>query len=621
MALVNRKSDLTTLKYGRDRRGGGDSGQPYITRNIPERLRSINFANSFLGNDFLIRGGVTSVGAVLRDGLRLTKFLTSLKSPNGLLFTAKQNLLARQNPVTGAQPDRLYLPYTTLAQAVVNPIGLHLMKDGKKLRIDDNDKYFKLTKNSYNNNELGANNTNKLLLLYETKLLTPTAGPSLINNAVADEIRSIENFSIAGAKALIKSALNTGQATNNANALNSNLSTFGIASDSRDILFSYIGGPNAPLGGKSKIRRVFDTTEGFRRNLDLPANSPDKILTFGPDLLSKRSKTRSTGFGTDGIRNFEKSLTSKDTNGNVGTQRRKELIGDPASYIDFNRSTTYGEGDPGKRGRDRSVYYTTNLRNNSLTGEELENTYQYDKVNAYPLYSSTEIREDVPSDIVKFNIGVLNLDNPEETTWIHLRAYLKNFTDGYNADWQGFKYMGRGNEFYKYNGFRRNINMSFEAVVHSRYEQAFVYDKLNFLASSLAPNYSTGGYMRGNIVKLTVGDYLNNVQGILTSINYNISDDTTWDIARNQNGSKDKNSLELPMKVSVDNFQFTPIHDFLDRSVPNSYPGQDNPPTERYISLDNGYGYKATKPIPSRLNSIPPTQIENRIPTPSLQLG
>jgi len=571
MALINRKSDLTTLRFGRDRRGGGDSGQPYVTKNIPERLRSINFANSFLGNDFLIRGGVKAVSSVLDDEIRLTKYFASLKSPNGLLFVAKQNLLARQNPATGAEPDRVYLPYTTLAQAAGNPVGLHFMKDGKKLRVNDKDKYFAKTKEKYNNNDLGANNTNKLLLLYETKIISPSVSPSLVNNAVAEEIRAIENFNVMGAQALTQATLNTGQATNNANIFNTNLSTFGIASDSRDILFSYIGGPNSPLGGKSKIRRVFDTTEGFLRNSLLPKNSPDKILVFSPDLLSKRPKTRSTGFGTDGIRNFERSLTSEDTNGNVGAQRRKELIGDPTSYIDFNRAKTFGEGDPGKRGRDRSVYYSTNLRNSSLEQSKLEEIYQYDKINAYSLYSSTEPREDVPSDLIKFNIGILNLDNPEETTWVHLRAYIKSFSDSYNADWQGFKYMGRGNEFYKYNGYRRNIRMGFEVIVHSKYEQAFVYDKLNYLASTLAPNYSAGGYMRGNIAKLTVGDYLNDTYGIIDNLTYDISQDSPWEVAKKDDGNDDGETAELPLLINC-TMNFKPIHNFVPRIVGNGNP-------------------------------------------------
>jgi len=163
MPLIEMTSDLTSLKFGRDRRGGGDSGQPYFTKDIPGRLQSINFANSFLGNDFLVRGGVASGVSILQDELRLTKFLSSFKSPNGLLFTAKQQLLSQQEPLTGAGPGRFYLPTSTLAQAAVNPIGIHFTKQGKKLKLDDDEKYFKLTKEIYNTNTFGKDNKNKLL--------------------------------------------------------------------------------------------------------------------------------------------------------------------------------------------------------------------------------------------------------------------------------------------------------------------------------------------------------------------------------------------------------------------------------------------------------------------------
>jgi len=347
---------------------------------------------------------------------------------------------------------------------------------------------------------------------------------------------------------------------------------------------------------------------------------PINYLVYTPETLAKSEPSSTTG-GI--IQNFEQNLIDP-TNTKASTLLRKQLIGEPTDYSQFNRAKTYGEGDPGKGGRDRSVYYNTNLRNTSLKKSELEEIYEYDKINTYPLYSSTEPHQsdpDHPNDLIKFNIGVVNLDNPDETTWIHLKAYIKSFSDSYNASWQGFKYMGRGNEFYQYNGYRRGIRMGFEAVVHSKYEQAFVYDKLNFLASTLAPNYSAGGYMRGNIIKLTVGDYLNGVHGIIQSLNYSIPDDTPWDIARKSDGSKDKDALELPMRIVIDNFEFIPIHDFVDRSIPNSYASSDLPPDQRYISLDNGFGYKATKSIPPRLNSIQPSPIPNTSArTPTLQV-
>ncbi len=205
MPLINMTSDLTSLKYGRDRRDGASSGQPYFTKDIPSRLSSINFANSFLGSDFLIRGGVKVGSAVLNDGERLSKFFTDLRSPNGLLFIAKQNLLSKQAPLTGAAPSRVYNYPNTLAQAAVNPIGLHFMKQGNSLRIDDQEKYAYLTKNEYNGSSLGAGNTNKLLLLYETTLMTPTVDYTLPPTAQID--LGVNNFNLTNNPAALQAAL------------------------------------------------------------------------------------------------------------------------------------------------------------------------------------------------------------------------------------------------------------------------------------------------------------------------------------------------------------------------------------------------------------------------------
>jgi hypothetical protein len=41
MALLDLKTDLKSLKYGRDTPGGGDSGQPYIQSNIPIIIASL----------------------------------------------------------------------------------------------------------------------------------------------------------------------------------------------------------------------------------------------------------------------------------------------------------------------------------------------------------------------------------------------------------------------------------------------------------------------------------------------------------------------------------------------------------------------------------------------------
>ena len=347
--------------------------------------------------------------------------------------------------------------------------------------------------------------------------------------------------------------------------------------------------------------------QGLERNSKDTADV-NKFLVYTPNLIIEKTVVGgngSTGFGGAGISNFQVDLTSTLDTG-VSEERRLSLIGEPTNYGVFNRSTTYGEGDPGKKKpqRDRSVYYTTNLKSEALSNETIKNNYTPDSVNATPLYSSNTIsakKEDNYTDIIKFNIGVIDLNSagstfPPKTNWIHLRAYINNFSDNYSAEWQGFKYMGRGNQFYKYNGFNRTISMGFDVAVHSRYEQAFVYDKLNYLASVLAPNYSDGGFMRGNIIKLTVGDYLVNQYGFLNGLNFTIPDDSTWDIGRDLTGSLDPNQYQMPHRIQVGNFTFTPVHDFVDSTVDTSYvEGNFAFPSKNYISYgSNQDGYEAT---------------------------
>ena len=62
--------------------------------------------------------------------------------------------------------------------------------------------------------------------------------------------------------------------------------------------------------------------------------------------------------------------------------------------------------------------------------------------------------------------------------------------------------MGRGEKFYKYQSFKRDISLSFTIVAQSEQELYGMYKKLNYLASSLAPKYTTAGFMYLNKLDL-----------------------------------------------------------------------------------------------------------------------
>ena len=142
------------------------------------------------------------------------------------------------------------------------------------------------------------------------------------------------------------------------------------------------------------------------------------------------------------------------------------------------------------------------------------------------------------------------------------------------------------------------MSLSFTVVAESKPELLHMYSKLNFLASSLAPDYTQLGFPRGNIAKLTLGDYLNETPCIITSLNFEIPQDSPFEIALMPDGSVDKSVGQLPLMIKV-TMAITPIHDFLPRRIIN--PGQTDAP---FISLQKGklypkYGSKATVGSPT----------------------
>ena len=110
-----------------------------------------------------------------------------------------------------------------------------------------------------------------------------------------------------------------------------------------------------------------------------------------------------------------------------------------------------------------------------------------------------------------------------------------------------------------------------------------MYKKLNFLASGIAPSYSRGGFMQGNLMRLTVGGYLYNQLGFIKGITYTIPKECTWEIAIDNAGGNDNSVKELPHLIEVSNFSFTPIQEFVPRIA-----DPDDLGNTPYIALNNG---------------------------------
>jgi hypothetical protein len=244
-------------------------------------------------------------------------------------------------------------------------------------------------------------------------------------------------------------------------------------------------------------------------------------------------------------------------------------------------------GQPGKqggqlRGDSQANGLSKNVWNYGIKATELT---ALDKITAMPMYEGVgPDTNQAIDDLVKFRIAAINNDKTDgSAVYMHFRAFLDSFSDSYTATWNPINYVGRGDTLYNYGGFGRTISLSFTTAAQSKAELIPMYKKLNYLASTLAPDYTGAGFMRGNMVRLTVGGYLYEQPGFITSLTYDVPQESSWEIAINEAGNSDNSVKELPHMIKVSSFAFTPIHNFLAQK-----PNDPNNPTSRFISLSNG---------------------------------
>lgn len=559
------------LRYGKDRLDQGNSGQPYIVKDIPsDTAQPIGTG----GPDFLLRGGYLVPGRSIDDVSRLTKMFFDKRSFNGPGFIAKQQVLSATGVRTQASRvlnEGGYLPTSTIGQAAVNAAGVHLLKQGIFPAANTNNpsgNFFGLIGqndplriNAYlyeknlieGGDDRSFNNTNRLVQLAGAKVYSTVNATKSPQNSPGGFL----NFIVSN-----NSTTNIGSGTNiTLNRKN------GISLSQNEIL-KYNGGPGSVLGiGKTTIKRVVNTNEG----IDFVANPSllsQRFLALSPAQINKliNDNVGTRPGGETGKPDFRTLYTDE--------QRRKAFL--PIAKIDYQNKLEerYNfQRSPGGR-RPRTNYgFIAPL----------------DTINALPIYQSSQaINKEVLKDIIDFRIGILDNKNPSKKNYMHFRAYIDSMSDNYASAWSDIQYTGRGEKFYKYNGFERTIDLSFTVAAHSRGELIPMYQKLNYLASSLAPDYSDAGYMRGNLVSLTVGGWCFEQIGVLMGVNYTIPQDSPWEIGIDQEGNTDKNVKQLPHRIQVSGFQFKPIHNFVPQINKISFADGGQGDNNSLTSLDNG---------------------------------
>ena len=612
-----------TIPFGRDRVGGKDSNQPYIKKG----LLNVSLDSAYY-NDFTIRGGILAPLNALEDVARLTKYFADIKNPKGLLFLAKQNILSRIGTKTeaskglgyagGALNEGAYTPLSTIGQALIGFSGGHLNKQG----LDPTGLF------------PGANINKYQEVISENQLILPD---DFINNRLIN---------------LIPKPLNTNP-NQSTGILTSLLKGYSVNPPyDPATLIEYEGGPGSVLGiGKTKIK--FATTN----------DSFSKLTVFDSSTSSNLLNAKGARYKTWDY----SAITNVDYNGNGGKDEgsirnigyatlpdfRKKILNDTnikafefisflsssPNYIDKNIEDNLNLGNPGKRSRNRSSYTKGSDGGKAL--DKLNASYIY-KSDVTPGRNNPLYKKDGEySDIIPFIISILNNDNQEAEnpgTYrknMHFRAFIDSFSDSYDADWSSIDYMGRAEKLYKYKGFGRKISMAFTVVAQSREEITAMYDKLNFLASSLAPEYLdslSSGYMAGNIAYITLGEYIYDQPGIITSLTFDIPEESPWEIGIDDDGNRLEvdDVRQVPHMIKVTGFNFTPIHKFRPekQTFKNDKLGTDstrllNTGTQRYVDQrrpeSTNYDKEVQEAYTSNLEKIKQSQDETYIiPPPTL---
>jgi hypothetical protein len=591
--LVTRRSNLKDLKFDKDTRGGGSSGQPYIKGGLPENSPAGEALADIVrfSKDFPLRGGASSLIFSTQDTIRVSRFLNDF--PEGALFTAKQIGLQSSNPLmeTGDRGTRFSLDGSSanintqrynlnanlLAQVALQGTGFHLPRAG----FNTNDLRDPQNKYEYIVTERNKEGLNRLEALYTTKIQGASLDPT-----ISSFIK--ERTGISG--------LDTE-------------------------LFNYPGGPGSSYGsGTTLIGRVTNTSNSYQNYIDNPkgftntkynpsltgenlttkfntfiSNTPDPLfeegleinvfntITDGNILLQQSSENyiRPTTNITPLLSNtlkYDQLLAYKDISGTRPVLRDfrqftdAEKLANSTNYFSegrdgngFKRETRVGVGSPGSRTREqRNNFYEPNT-----TGQ--------DKINMSPIYRKdfdvpVERDGDDVRDLIKFVIEVLDNTDSNLTERMHFRAFITNFSDNIGAEWNSQRYMGRGENFYTYQGFTREVGFTFIVAAQSVQEMEKLYQKVNYLASTLHPDYNNNGFMRGNLHRLTIGEYFYRTPGIITSMNITVEDNYPWEIKMRQpelrqenndvNPTGDQLQMEVPQMLKIQ-MNFKPIMDQL----------------------------------------------------------
>ena len=561
-------ADISMGVFGRN-----DSPEPFRKQKLPKLTDEMGSGVWDVVDgvtDSFIRGGlITATKRSLTDAARIGEYLLSA---NGLAFIAKNVGLQRTNPklqegagILGR--NRLYnLGINTVAQTLVNFTGLHITRQGllpigkanyhveQGYRVDteyNETKYEYNVRGDFEDVEGGTGNFtdkkdvyegNRLASLYN-KLINPVDTNEMAGAGYGDP-RTLTTFTNPGDRAY---------------------------APYDDELYEFSGGPHSVYGiGKTRLKRYYSTNEEVL--LYNPNSDQFNKLDLTPYYKSRHmggihgGEEEGVGMGLEpqtamspilDFRVLKKGAYSNYTKKNASGQNLYASYGYPGAAPQSNAG-------PGVNSS-TSQFPQVPVKSNGQINIKAPNLYK-DQINNLDLiYHKGSLDSNTlpngkpfPKDYIKFRIEAVDTNKPTNSTSMVFRAFIDSMNDNYKAEWNEYNYNGRSEPFFTYAKFNRAISFKFKIAAFSREEMRPLYRKLNYLVSTTAGEYSNTR-LRGNFVRLTIGDYFSRLPGFFTSIDLSWNKDYPWEVA---NTDMDSDMNELPHVLDVQ-CAYQPVHDFL----------------------------------------------------------
>lgn len=516
--------------------------------------------------------------------LETPKNISLLTNPGNILSLGTNGII---------QPTRIYnLGINTALQVPVNAFGVHFYKHGLGPTMDDNQKYEAIAR--ANNDFLGLPNSNRLVSL-KNKLK--------IGSLVVGSFPPVLTGLLGAASRILP------------DSVNSILNT--IFGDNTPI-DDYLTGPNSVYGiGSTTIRRYQNTSIGAKGG-----ELNTLFLSKGEDVWNNNTAITDINYGFGKniplVSNFfglskdiidASNQTGIDSNGNLVIPV-PELPDYTNITLANNGSTAvdYGKASPSLRkygdlfaaiktnitqsipfsdaerynattainspfATDRRYFTTQDLTTKAGLDRGAADFRYYGKRKTSDEGSVTtygegaKVFERYDSDILTIMFRGVDPFTLNEERWA-FSAYLSNFRDDFGATWNDINYIGRSETFYIYSKFKRSVSFSLKIPCFNRTQLFKKHRALGQLASTTAGRYNPNNTntLGGMLLRLNVGNYLVGEYATMTSLQYNIPDDSSWDITP---------EARLAMYIEA-NFSFNIVHQKLPQYLPSRAANGDN---------------------------------------------